>query len=193
MVGLGQPLYAYCPLVTINSVPFHSQSALVWIIKRRVHAGGVMRSRGSRGRRGQLRRRPSPGASWAVGVARPLSRHLLHHPHCLDPAGHRACRYSVTCRSVFRIIGVQSKQWSLKIKSQVNPFPGEISFFLPSERGLKASFSLRESVLVAQLCLILCDPMGCSPPGSSVCGILQARILQWVAIPFSRGSSRPRD
>ena len=45
--------------------------------------------------------------------------------------------------------------------------------------------------LVAQSCLILCDPMGL--PGSSVCGILQARILEWVAIPFSRGSSRPRD
>ena len=38
-----------------------------------------------------------------------------------------------------------------------------------------------------------CDPMHCSPPGSSVHGILQARILEWVAIPFSRGSSRPRD
>ena len=78
-------------------------------------------------------------------------------------------------------------------KKSSKSFPGGISFFLPSERGLKASFSLRESVLVAQLCLILCDPMGCSPPGSSVRGILQARILQWVAIPFSRGSSQARD
>ena len=48
-------------------------------------------------------------------------------------------------------------------------------------------------VLISQLCLTLCDPMDCSPPGSSVHGILQARILEWVAIPFSRGSSRPRD
>ena len=39
----------------------------------------------------------------------------------------------------------------------------------------------------------LCDPMDCSLPGSSVHGILQARILEWVAIPFSRGSSQPRD
>ena len=39
----------------------------------------------------------------------------------------------------------------------------------------------------------LCDPVDCSPPGSSVHGILQARILEWVAISFSRGSSRPRD
>ena len=43
-----------------------------------------------------------------------------------------------------------------------------------------------------QLCPILCDPMGFSPPGSSVCGILQARVLEWVAISFARGSSWPR-
>ena len=46
---------------------------------------------------------------------------------------------------------------------------------------------------VDQLCLTLCDPMDGSLPGSSVHGILQARILEWVAISFSRGSSRPRD
>ena len=46
---------------------------------------------------------------------------------------------------------------------------------------------------VAQSCPTLCDPMDCSPPGSSVHGILQARILEWVAISFSRGSSQPRD
>ena len=44
-----------------------------------------------------------------------------------------------------------------------------------------------------QSCLILCNPMDCSPPGSSVHAILQARIPEWVAIHFSRGSSRPRD
>ena len=48
-------------------------------------------------------------------------------------------------------------------------------------------------VLVTQSCLTLCDTMDCSPPDSSVHGILQARILEWVAIPFSRGSSQPRD
>ena len=46
---------------------------------------------------------------------------------------------------------------------------------------------------VAQLRLTLCDPMDCSPPGSSVHGILQARILEWVVIPFSRVYSQPRD
>ena len=42
-------------------------------------------------------------------------------------------------------------------------------------------------MLVAQLCLTLCDPVDYSPPGSSVRGILQAMILKWVAMPFSRG------
>ena len=46
---------------------------------------------------------------------------------------------------------------------------------------------------VAQLCPTLCDPVDCSLPGSSVHGILQARVLEWVAISFSRGSSLPRD
>ena len=48
-------------------------------------------------------------------------------------------------------------------------------------------------VLVAQSCLTLCDPMDCNPPGSSVRGTLQARRLEWAAISFSRGSSRPRE
>ena len=53
--------------------------------------------------------------------------------------------------------------------------------------------SKKVKVLVAQSCLTLCDPMDCSSPGFSVHGILLARILGWVAIPFSRGSSQPRD
>ena len=47
-------------------------------------------------------------------------------------------------------------------------------------------------LFVAHSCPTLCDPTGCSPPGSSVHGILQARILEWVAMPFSREYSRPR-
>ena len=48
-------------------------------------------------------------------------------------------------------------------------------------------------VKVTQLCPTLCNPMDYSMPGSSVHGILQVRILEWVAVPFSRGSSQPRD
>ena len=48
-------------------------------------------------------------------------------------------------------------------------------------------------MLVAQSCPTLCDPMDCSPPGSCVHEIFQARILEWVATSFCRGSSQPRD
>ena len=46
---------------------------------------------------------------------------------------------------------------------------------------------------VAQSCLTLCDPMDCSLSGSSAHGIFQARVLEWIAISFSRGSSQPRN
>ena len=55
------------------------------------------------------------------------------------------------------------------------------------------TINLPGKVLVAQSCLTLCDPMDYSLPSFSVHGILQARILEWVAIPFSRGSSRARN
>ena len=47
-------------------------------------------------------------------------------------------------------------------------------------------------LLAAKLCRTLCKPMNCSPPGSSVHGTSQARILDWIAISFSKGSSRSR-
>ena len=56
----------------------------------------------------------------------------------------------------------------------------------------EATSQQQQFVLVAQSCPTVCDPMDCSLPGSSVHGILQARILEWVAIPFSRGSSQAR-
>ena len=52
---------------------------------------------------------------------------------------------------------------------------------------------LKSESEVAQSCPTLCDPRDCSLPGSSLYGILQARVLEWVAISFSRVSSRPRD
>ena len=75
------------------------------------------------------------------------------------------------CQQIWKI-----HQWPQVWKSQ---------FSLQCQRMLK--------VLVTQLCPTPCDPMDCSPPGSSVHEIFQARILEWVAISFSRGSSQPRD
>ena len=60
---------------------------------------------------------------------------------------------------------------------------------IPKARGLEHSMHAK----VVQLYLTPCEPVDCSPPGSSVHGILQARILEWVAISSSRGSSRLRD
>ena len=61
----------------------------------------------------------------------------------------------------------------------------EMSRYWPGGRGC--------SCLVTKSCLILCDLMDSNPPGFSVHGSLQARKLEWVAISFSRGFSRPRD
>ena len=63
-------------------------------------------------------------------------------------------------------------------------------------KGIAFLISLSDSLLPAKLhqsCLTLCYPVDCCPPGSSVHGILQARILEWVSMPSSVGSSPPRD
>ena len=69
-----------------------------------------------------------------------------------------------------------------------SPYPHPLHPYSPAELGVVCC-------LVAQLCLCPtpCKPLYYSPPGSSVHGIPQARILEWVAISFSRGSSSPRD
>ena len=70
-------------------------------------------------------------------------------------------------------------------------FGGEILFscrYLP--KCIEKTFCLGRAKLIPS-CLALCHPMHCSPPDSSVQGILHACILEWVAIPFSRGSSHP--
>ena len=64
------------------------------------------------------------------------------------------------------------------------------NFFIKKQEVIGLHISESE---VSQSCLILCDPMDCSLPGSSIHGIFQARILEWVAISFSRTSSQLRD
>ena len=61
------------------------------------------------------------------------------------------------------------------------------------EGSLPLETHLESESEVTQSCPTLCDPMHCSPPGSSIHGIFQARVLEWVAISFSRGYSQPRD
>ena len=62
-----------------------------------------------------------------------------------------------------------------------------------NKKYVQAEVCKSVKVSVAQSCLTLCDPMDYSPPGFSVHGILQARIPEWVAILFYRGSSQPRN
>ena len=85
-----------------------------------------------------------------------------------------------------RLIGKKAKgqaEYSLSFNFQVTSLKGAIS--QPSDRVAYYS------CLVSQSRPTLCNPMDSSPPGSSVHGILQARILEWVAIPFSRDLPNP--
>ena len=61
------------------------------------------------------------------------------------------------------------------------------------EKCASVHLHIEERKLIAQSCLTLCEPMDCGPPGSSVHGVLQARILEWVAISFFSGSFPSRD
>ena len=85
-----------------------------------------------------------------------------------------------------RLPGVWGKSPWQRDEVCLSPDQIPLSFVIPS----LVSESKSE---VAQSCPTLCDPVDCSPPGSSVHGILQARMLEWVAISFSRGSSWPGD
>ena len=83
------------------------------------------------------------------------------------------------------------KIWKIKLsfsKHHYLPFNFHVSFLLWYQ-----PCDLLCVCLVTQWCPTLWDFMNCSPPGSFVHGIFQARILEWVAIPFSRGSSQPKD
>ena len=95
------------------------------------------------------------------------------------------------------VIGYRSPKKLIQKSSKVRIWVLDnrnISFFSMKSRTVSGGVRGEiHTVLVAQLCPILYDPMPCSPPGSSVHEILQARILECVVIPFSRESSQPRD
>ena len=91
------------------------------------------------------------------------------------------------------------KFWGLRLNHLIGE-GGWILFCLPGKETWQMIYDSTSSnhllivlCLVTHLCLTLCDPMDCSLPSSSVHGILQARILEWVAMPSSKGYSQPRD
>ena len=77
--------------------------------------------------------------------------------------------------------------WGQRESEPAGPAPAVWLITTSCRMGLKGK------AVVAQSCPALYNPMDCSPPGSSVHGILQARILEWIATPFSRRFSQPRD
>ena len=97
--------------------------------------------------------------------------------------------------------GILTREWSLQMIAEIDPVVTlgcfgeresmhEVVWSWIRVGGMKKrKKKVKKESEVAQSCPTLCDPMNCSPPGSSVYGILQARILEWVAISFSRGSS----
>ena len=90
--------------------------------------------------------------------------------------------------------GQRTRRSTIYIFTYTAGFPGDRIFNIPtlfSLEGVSFLLSFFLFLLVSQLCSTLCNSMGCSPPGTSVHGILLARILAWVSIPFSRGSSQP--
>ena len=94
--------------------------------------------------------------------------------------GHLLQRNENSCSHKNLCVNVLAPGWRQLRRSSVNEWISKLGHIH------------KVGVVVIQSYPTLCGPMDCSPPGSSVHGILQARILEWVAMPSSRGSSRPR-
>ena len=126
----------------------------------------------------------TPGHSWASLVS-------LLWANCsflLGPAVHRVL--FVPSNSLFESAALNMPE-NLENSSAATRLEKVNFHSNPKERQCQRI--LNTNTYHRQSCPTLCDPMECSPLGSSVDGILQARILEWVAISFSRGCSQPRD
>ena len=145
--------------------------------------------------------RPAPthtstGDSWTLmgksgsvscGVTAPFSCVLVHTRFFL--CSPRVC-FPVLCKFWWLYGGLM-----VTISKELMPCPGLLHPEpLPPQQSTADRYLLKEGESEeAQSCLTRCDPMDCSLPGSSVHGNFQARILEWVAISFSRRSFQPRD
>ena len=108
---------------------------------------------------------------WGLGIFRGKPRHVLGQ---LQWVGHLTWTHIVQKLCFFVLVSCNKTLMDLFQQVQL-------------------LLKLQCNAKTLQSCLTLCDPMDYSPPDSSVHGILQGKILEWVAIPFSRESSRPRD
>ena len=98
------------------------------------------------------------------------------------------CLFNLYVKYIIRNAGLEEAPAGIKNAGRnINNlrYADDTTLMAESEEELK-SLLMKVKVSVDKLCLTLCDPMGYNPPGSSVYGILQARILEWVAISFSK-------
>ena len=99
------------------------------------------------------------------------------------------CLFNLYAGYIMRNTGLDEAQAEIKIvRRNTNNLrcADDTTLLAESEEELKILLmKVKSESEVVQSCLTLCDPMGCSPPGSSVHGIFQARVLEWVAIAFS--------
>ena len=112
--------------------------------------------------------------SWNVSLVQHVRINQCRTPHCYNRGRDKS----------YIIISIDGRE---SIWEDSMLFHDKNTQQITSKRKVKSESE------VAQSCPTLCDPMDCSLPGSSVYGIFQAKLLEWVAIYFSRGSSRCRD
>ena len=134
---------------------------------------------------------------WTTGMGLPWtpwdSPHTLHEQNDKPFYGQQLIFLGFVCycnqlmNADFRCLGAKHHITYMSSLSQ----RGIIPFFTAHPHAQSTHWKWKWKVKVTQSCPILWNPMDCSLPGSSVHGILQARILEWVANPFSRGSSWP--
>ena len=166
------------------------------------------------------RRRGRPRMTWLDAITNSQSLLKLMSIESVMSSNHLIlCHPLFLLPSIFPNIRVFSSELALRIRwpkywsfsfsiSPSNEYSGLISFridwseLLAVQGNLKSLLWASQMALVvkkgkesevAQSCPTLCDPVDCSLPDSSIHGIFQARVLEWVAISFSRGSSQPRD
>ena len=117
------------------------------------------------------------------------------HSQCRGPGlipgqGTRSHMWQLrVCMPQLKILCATTKTWCSQINIKKKSGMYGVKAFLGNKTHTQLMLCCAQSLS----CVQLCDPIACSLPGSSVHGILQARILEWVAVPFSRGSSQSRD
>ena len=131
----------------------------------------------------------SPSSSKVTSSAEPLLTSAWMRSPCYTPPWRLKVRaLKSTCPGSnlsLTVYYLWTEPWITCVNLSVSPFLQHCS----DEEQLRACVCVK----LLQLCLTLCNPMDCSPPGSSVHGLFQARTLEWAAMPSSRGSFWPRD